>query len=98
MDSSCITSEIDSDCEEEETEERKHCGVWDYRGDAIVMEGFGFRDRQGDYYSDGRGSTKDHRVSTELAIQLPVPFKQREDVSYKRRRHEKCNLSVIVHF
>jgi len=90
----------------EETDFLKHCGVWDYKGDQIVMNGLGFKDRVStEEDEDGcrwgwmEGTKKfAGTFSSKSAIQRPVPFKQPDDISYKRRKRIESNLSLVVYF
>jgi len=94
-------TEAKSDSGEEQRDVIRHCGIWDYEGDEIIMEGFGFTDLydQHQYTREERGNIKtDHQFSSKLAIRRPLPFKQPKDTHYKRKRFEKCDLSVVVYF
>ena len=102
----------DDDDGYESTKVIKHCGVWDYKGDEIVMKGVGYQfqnvqnDNTWGYESDenlemmklNAEFERKYRFSSKLAIQRPVPFKNPENISYKRKRRENCDLSVVVHF
>jgi len=46
----------------------KHCGVWDYQGDEIAMQGVGYR------FQNHPLQFFQYRFLSKLAIQRPVPF------------------------
>jgi len=76
----------------------KHCGVWDYNGDEIVMEGFGFANSWGSeddmYESDDDETKPDNTFSTRLAIQRPVAVETRASCEkwYGSDRCDRCNM------
>ena len=82
---------FDEETEEKETDKPndalKHCGVWDYKGDAIVMEGFGFATG---YF----GNQCFKRFSSEFIIRRPV---NSESLGETICQWKKCNLSVLVY-
>ena len=93
--------EAESDSEYEVTRLLKHCGVWDYKGDEIVMEGFGIEDTEGGYHcessedEDEDETERDTYFSSKLAIQRPVLVKQTATCEqwFESGRCDKCERS-----
>jgi len=90
--SSWIESESESAEEYSDEYVLKHCGVWNYKGDEIVVEGFGFRDSESTDYDDeldeDEGDGETNTFSTKLAIQRPVAVQHEamcREYSYCRR-------------
>ena len=102
-----IESESDTS-EYQQTTLLKHCGVWDYKGNEIIMEGFGFSTSllhttgsspcfDSDCTECGYESHEDQTgtatyLSTKLAIQRPV---ERKAESPKRKRKGRKRRETI---
>lgn len=66
-----VETEAESDSGEEQKDVVRHCGVWDYEGDEIIMDGFGFTDLydQHEYTREGRDMDKlneDHHFNRDM--------------------------------